>query len=128
MTVKSLGPGVSGYLDPEDRAWETVAYQAGKPVLDKELNLVQDAEQDAELRFRRRSVPSGFLMEDFLSVRAGTTGLTAIVDYGGVANSIQLPQGMRAHVNGWLVNISSTNSNSRNALTLSASQIGRAHV
>lgn len=124
MTVKSLGPGVSGYLDPEDRAWETVAYQAGKPVLDKELNLLQDTEQDAELRFRRRSLPSGFLMEDFLSVRAGTTGLTTLIESNGSANGIQLPQGMRAHVNGWIVNVSSTNNNSRNVLTLSASPAG----
>ena len=42
MSTKNYGPASSGYLDPTGRNWENPVFQAGKPVLDKELNLVED--------------------------------------------------------------------------------------
>lgn len=121
MTTKNLGAGVSGYLDPEGRAWETTVWQAGKPVLDKELNLAQDTEQETELRLRRRSMPSGWLADDFLD----TSDMTAAVfTTSAVANELIIPQDLRAHVNGWLVRVGNTGSNTNNKLALGAGPSG----
>lgn len=121
MTTKNLGPAVSGYLDPEGRAWETTVYQSGKPVLDKELNLIQDTEQDMELRLRRRSMPSGWISDDFL----GTSDMTGpIYTLSAVANELRIPQDLRAHVNGWLVRVANTGSNTENKLSLGAGPAG----
>ena len=65
MTTKNYGPGASGYLNPQGRNWETTVYQTAKPVLDKELNLVQDVGQEAALRLQRRTCPSGWLSDNF---------------------------------------------------------------
>jgi len=124
MTTKTYGAGTSGYLDAEGRAWETTVFQAGKPILDKEVQLVQDTEQEAELRFRRRTMPSGWLANDVLTVRAGQTGIDAIVDTNSTANRLTLANDMRAHVNGWLVKVSNTGSNTSNILDLGAGPAG----
>lgn len=123
MTTKNYGAAVSGYRDPEDRAWETTVYQAGKPVLDAELNLAQDTEQDIELRFRRRVMPSGWLAADIMNVRAGTTGLGAIAT-GSTANNLVVTNDIRAHVNGWLIRVASTGATSSNVVSLGASPAG----
>ena len=81
--TKNLGTGVSGYLDPEGRSWETTVFQSSKPILDKELNLGQDTEQDMERRFRKRAMPSGWLAADFLDTADNTSGIflvSAVVD------------------------------------------------
>lgn len=124
MTTKSYGAGTSGYLDAEGRAWETTIFQAGKPVLDKELNLAQDSEQEAEVQFRRRTLPSGWMADDFLNIRAGLTGIDAIVDTSATANRLVLANNLRAHVNGWVVRVANTGSNTTNILDLGAAPAG----
>lgn len=124
MTTKSYGVGISGYLEPSGRAWETTVFLAGKPVLDKELQLFQDAGQEAELTLRQKTLPSGWLASDLLGVRGGTVGVDAIVDSSSVANELQLMQDMWAHVNGWLIRVASTNASSRNVLNLGAGPAG----
>lgn len=121
MTTKNLGAGVSGYLDPDSRAWETTVYQAGKPVLDKELNLVQDSQQEAELRLRKRSLPSGWIADDYLN----TSNMSdAYFVAAGSANDI-LVQDIRAHVNGWIVHVNNTNRTAAgNLLNLGAGPAG----
>lgn len=121
MTVKNYGAGVSGYLDPEDRAWESTIYQAGKPVLDSELNLVQDIEQGADLGWRRRAHPSGWLSDDFLGT---SDAVSSIFVANTTANRLQLPQDLRAIVNGWVVRIGHTNANGSNVLDLGAAPSG----
>jgi hypothetical protein len=107
MTVKNYGAATSGYLNPDGRSWETTVYQASKPVLDKELNLVQDTEQDAELKLRRKSFPSGWVSDEFLNTSVGTSIFSGSVT---TANQIQLV-GLTAYVNGWLLNVANTGNN-----------------
>lgn len=121
MAVKDYGAATSGYLDPEGRNWETAVYEAGKPVLDKELNLVQDVGQEAARRFRHRAVPSGWLADDFLGTSDPTVG---IFTASATANELDLPQDLLAHVNGWYITVANTNSNTLNALDLGASPSG----
>lgn len=123
MTVKNLGAGVSGYLNPDGRNWETAVYQASKPVLDKELNLTQDAEQELLSRIRRRSYPSGWVSEDFLTTSSSTSGVQLAVS--GVANQLIIPA-CEALVNGWHLKIvnTGTSSTDRNLIALPASPAG----
>lgn len=124
MTTKNYGTGVSGYRDAEGRAWETTIYQASKPVLDAELNLIQDSEQEAEVRLRRRSIPSGWIAEDFLDSSDSTVGIFA--GTSATANELRIPQDLRAHVNGWMVRVGNTNADGAgiNILDLGVSPSG----
>lgn len=119
-TFKRYYPGtsVSRDLPPGDYSWDTVVYQSGRPVLDAELNLIQDAAEYNRALVGSRTTPSGFLWSQsprdskldysFLSpiaananafVLAGgvavVAGMPVVVDYtatsGGDANLIQLP-------------------------------------
>lgn len=123
MTTKDYGSAVSAHLDPEGRNWETTVYQSGKPVLDKELNLVQDTEQDLGLRFRRRTFPSGWIASDFLDTSDMSS---AIYSLSANANELEIPQDLRAHVNGWLIRVGHTNTNGANILDLGAGPAGAA--
>ena len=67
VNVKNYGPAVSGYLDPNGRDWETVVFQAGKPVLDKELNLQQDIDGGQAESDLIRAMPSGWIANGFLN-------------------------------------------------------------
>lgn len=59
-TLSAVVPNtVSRYLKVGDRAWNQVTFQSGKPVLDAELNFLNDA--IAEVRSLASSIPSGFL-------------------------------------------------------------------
>lgn len=114
MGLKNFGIGVSGYLEPDGRAWETVVQQAGKPLLDKELNLTSDLK---DLPARDGLIRSGWMTDwdapnnaDFLS---GTPA----------ANSVLL-QGFGAFVNGWLVLVDRTHASSDNLLNLGVGPAG----
>lgn len=106
MTTKNYGPGASGYLEPDGRAWETTVYQASKPILDKELNLIQDAEQSALLTLQRRSFPSGWISDNFLNAPS-----TDLVDTSSATANILKTPLLWAAVNGWIVKVSNTNNN-----------------
>lgn len=115
MGTKNYGSGLSGYLDPENRNWETVVYQASKAVLDKELNLNQDAIAQAQYGLRKRTTPSGWLSSDFLNLNAQglwTSGVTT-------ANLLVVPP-LTAHVNGWLLDVANTGVVTNNNLDLGA--------
>lgn len=123
MGTKDYGAGVSGYRDAEGRSWETTVYQASKPVLDAELNLIQDSEQEAEIRLRRKALPSGWIADDFLGNSDPTIG---ILSGSSTANELEIPQDRRAHVNGWMIRVGHTNANGAgvNLLDLGASPTG----
>ena len=112
MTSKNYGP-LTGYLDPSGRNFETVVFQAGKPVLSQELNLEQDI---SELR----PTASGWLSPDFLGAAAGN--LSAIFTTGLAGNIIQFPN-LEAAVNGWALDVANTGANGWNELTLAAPPI-----
>lgn len=121
MTTKNYGPATSGFLDPENRNWETTVFEAGKPVLDKELNLGQDIVDLFAQGALRRTLPSGWISDDFVSTSDSTS---AIFTPNATANTIDVPQNLVAHVNGWLLRIANTNVSGTNRLTLSSSPAG----
>lgn len=120
MTTKNFGPVVSGYLDPDARAWETTVFQAGKPVLDKELNLQQDVDGGAGQLALRRVMPSGWIADDFLST---SDMATAIFTANVTPNAYEFPE-LLAHVNGWIVRVNFTESGGDNVVDLGAAPVG----
>lgn len=101
MTVKSFGTGVSGYINPEGRNYETNVVMAGKYVLDVEQNLAQDI---AGVRKVAPGVPSGWLCPDFLSTDSPTQ---ALFTSSPAANTILFPA-LTAVVNGWTLQVTNT--------------------
>jgi hypothetical protein len=81
---------VSRDLSPEGASWDSVIYQSGRPILDAELNLAQEAVEYNRVLLAGKSLPSGFLR--------GQSTLSALNDYGfglppGVpVNSFVLPR------------------------------------
>jgi hypothetical protein len=121
MSNKSYGPATSGYRDPEGRSFETVVYQASKPVLDVELNLAQDTGQDMNLRLQRRTYPSGWLAEEWTNDYTSYVWASPV---SPVANLLTLYP-FQAIVNGWHLNILNTNSNAGlNVIDLGACPVG----
>lgn len=118
---KNYGPSVSGYLDPTGRNWETVVLQSGKPVLDKELNLSQDLDSGFGQTSLQRAAPSGWLADDFL---ASSDPVGTIFTPIATANTITVPNGLIAHVNGWILKIQHTSASGLNQLSLGASPSG----
>ncbi len=118
MSSKNLGPGVSGYLNPDERAWETAVFQAGKPVLDKELNLQQDIDGGAGQLALRQGMPTGWLSASFLASSVPDVGASS------TANSYDFER-MVAHVNGWIIPVQNTGMNdTTNTLDLGEGPIG----
>lgn len=113
---------VSRDLDPGEYSFDTVVYQAGRPVLDAELNLTQDASDYNRVLMAGKSLPSGFL-------RGQGTG-SALTDYtfgappGVPVNSFVLPR-LLASVAGMPVVVDYTNTTTpnRNVVTLAAATV-----
>ncbi|MFA5053943.1 MAG: hypothetical protein WC565_07780, partial [Parcubacteria group bacterium] len=104
MGAKNFGPGVSGYLDPTNRAWSLPVYQTGKPVLDKELNLSTDIVATTEQGLISTIMPSGFISRDFLDT---SLWAEALMTASAVADELIL-QPQIAVVNGWMINLANT--------------------
>jgi hypothetical protein len=121
MTQKDFGPAVSGYLDPDGRAFENAVYQASKPILDKELNLSDELANLAGTSLGRRLAPSGWLSDDALE---RSDSLSGIFVANTTANTLRFTNNLRAYVNGWAVEIQNTGSNSSNQLVLSVPPVG----
>jgi hypothetical protein len=115
--TKNYGSAVSGFLDPTGRNWETVVFQAGKPVLDVELNLQQDIDNGGDENNLRNSMPSGWIADDFVGSSNPTSGIFIPTV---TSNTIQIPQGLKAFVNGWLLDVANTGLISTNQLVLPA--------
>lgn len=105
------------YLTTDDRAWETVVFEPGKPVLDIELNLGQDISTGAAQEVLKRSVPSGWLMDDGLTTSNPVSG---IFNQSSTSNVFEIPNGILAHVNGWVVKVQNSYVNGTNRITLPA--------
>ena len=121
MSSKNYGPSVSGYLDPTGRNFETTVFQAGKPVLDSELNLAGDISTGFGQAALRRVMPSGWLSDDFTS----SSNMAAAIFQSTVgSNVLRVPNSLTAHVNGWLINVQYTGSTLWNELTLPAAPVG----
>lgn len=120
MPIKNF-PTSSGYLNPDNRSFETVVLQAGKALLDKEINLLEDISSSANQAALKRMMPSGWLADDFMSTSSSTSGIFTAVS---TSNGLRVPQGLRAHVNGWLLTIRDTGTAGNNDLTLPAPPLG----
>lgn len=121
MTQKNFGPAVSGYLDTDARAFEQAVFQSGKAVLDKELNLAEDLAAGAISDFARRTAPSGWLTEDPLSK---SDPLSGVFSGSTTADLLTFSNQLQAFVNGWLIDVKNTGSNSSNLVTLAAAPAG----
>lgn len=120
MGTKNYGPAVSGYLDPDGRNFENPVFQAGKPVLDKELNLAEDIANTFGLSLARRIAPSGWLTNEHLNK---SDPLATLFVPSATANLLVLGN-LAALVNGWPVNVSYTGSATQNQVSLGAGPVG----
>lgn len=64
MSTNPLGPGVSRYIDDNDAQFAVVVFQANKPPLDSELNLISLVDFNARADELRSQMPSGWLMNE----------------------------------------------------------------
>jgi len=119
MTTKNFGAGVSAYLDVDGRNFETTVYQASKPVLDSELNQIQDIDQ-ARSRSLFQLAQSGWLSKDILETSSHSAGIFIT---SAVANQLKLPP-LKALVNGWPIIVDSTGGTTNNVLSLGAPPAG----
>lgn len=124
MSVKNYGPAVSGYLDPDSRNFENAIFQAGKPVLDKELNLNEDIANSSNQAIIKQSIPSGWLMSDPLDTSDHSAAIFAYSGVGGTPNTLLIPGALVAHVNGWVITVQHTGTTGNNYLTLPSPPAG----
>lgn len=64
MPTNPLGPGVSRYTDDRDKQFSVVVFQANKPPLDSELNLVSLIDLESKAELVRSEMASGWLMNE----------------------------------------------------------------
>lgn len=62
-----FGDGVSRVLQTEDRQFDQVVWQQGKPPLDSELALIQQATENFRQEVLKAGIPSGFLSSPYES-------------------------------------------------------------
>jgi hypothetical protein len=110
MPTNPLGPGVSRFISDYDRQYSVVVFQAIKPPLDSELNLISLAEFEARADVLRSQMPSGWLMNES-SPRADftTNSNYSNLFYFGRNTSGELRDLNWALVNGWTVPVVGTN-------------------
>lgn len=106
---KNLGSGVSRVIDGRDRQFAVVVYQAGRPPLDSELNLVGLAELEARAESIRSEVPSGWLMDES-NPRAdfSTNSIWSNYFFFGRQSAGELRNLPWAVVNGWTIPVTAT--------------------
>jgi len=115
MGMKDFGTGVSGYLDPENRGWETVVQQAGKPLLDKELNLTSDLKDEPA---RTSLVRTGWVSGGWMR-----SANAPYFQSAPAANQVLLEY-LQAYVNGWAIQINQTHTTAGNLLNLGPAPAG----
>jgi len=121
MGQKNFGGAVSGYLDPTGRAFEQAVYQAGKPVLDKDLNLSDEVASLFGLELARKACASGWFTDDPLN---NSDSIDPIFTSTTTANQLILSNNLRALVNGWIIDVQCTNHASSNRVTFNAPPTG----
>jgi len=121
MGTKNFGAAVSGYLDPDGRSFENPVFQAGKPVLDKELNLAEDIANTFGLSLARRVYPSGWVTNEHLNK---SDPLATLFVPSVTANLLVLANSLTALVNGWPITVAYTGSATQNQVSLGAGPVG----
>lgn len=87
----NIPSSVSRDLSPANYAWDTVVLQSGRPILDAELNLVQDASEYNRVLLSGSTLPSGFIRGQG-TVPASDDYVFFAVGGGASANSFGLPR------------------------------------
>lgn len=94
----TVSTGLSRVLSPNNRNFGLVAFQQAKPILDSELNLMQQIQNKLRADILRTIMSSGIISMD---VHAGITDKK---------NTLRI-SGAMACVNGWLLTLSGSNRN-----------------
>lgn len=107
--ANNYGPGVSRVLDPAQSGFKTVIWQAGKPPLDAELNLIADiAAEQGRLQVLKGS-PSGWYgdalnpQDSFVTSSIWSNWFQFGPQFSGETNAIPW-----AVVNGWVIPVTGT--------------------
>ena len=61
LNLPAVPSSVSRDLTPAEYSWDSIVYQSGRPILDAELNLPQDAQDYNRVLLAGQSLPSGFI-------------------------------------------------------------------
>lgn len=136
MAYKKLGPDVSqspsaavagaGQYTADDHSFEGVVFQQDKPVLDWELNLVQEILGQAGTRLLAlRTLPTCFLTGDFLERPDPGGSFTFLPAVAGNQNKFQV-KAANLNVNGWPIRFeySGTTDPGENVIQLPAPPAG----
>lgn len=113
MTTNGFGSGVSRYTDNRDKQLAAVIFQAEKPPLDSEFNLLSLIDLEARAETIRALMPSGWLMDES-NPRADFTTSPSYSNlfYFGRNSSGEIRNLSWAIVNGWAVPVSGTKTGS----------------
>lgn len=109
MTTNPLGPGVSRYLSNRDRQYAAVVFEAQRPPLDAELNLISLMDLEARAEAVRSEVPSGWILDE----RSPASDFHTSPSYSnhfyfGRRSTGEVRDLCWAVVNGWLVPVAGT--------------------
>ena len=110
MGNRNYGPGVSEYLDPTGRNFEEVIFQAGKPLVDAELNLCE------ELLGGPRAFSGWFAPEVLQEI--------GNVFFVSSTSNTLVASAQTVNVNGWNLLIDKTGADTANVLTFPAAPVG----
>lgn len=120
MSQKYL-PSTSRDLDPTNYAWDSIVYQAGRPMLDSELNLTQD------ILNKKNTLPSGMISYQGQDDTIGSfsfedpyTGDPLVLNADFIANGFVINP-FKAMVNGMVIDVRNTDAtDGTNKITLDA--------
>lgn len=109
MPTNPFGSGVSRYITDRDRQYSSVIFQASKPPLDSELNLISLIDLESKAEEVRSRVPSGWLMNE-LNPRGDfkTSQNYSNYFYLGRESNGEVRNINWAVVNGWLIPVAAT--------------------
>jgi len=122
MSQKYL-PSTSRDLDPTNYAWDSIVYQAGRPMLDSELNLTQD------ILNKKNTLPSGMISyqgeDDSVGSFAYEKPYVEGVLNGNFTANTFIINPFKAMVNGIVIDVRNTNAtDGTNKITLPAPDAG----
>lgn len=122
MSQKYL-PSTSRDLNPTNYAWDSIVYQAGRPMLDSELNLTQD------ILNKKNTLPSGMISyqgeDDSIGSFAYEKPYVAGVLNGNFTANTLTINPFKAMVNGIVIDVRNTNANDgTNKVTLPSPDAG----
>jgi hypothetical protein len=109
MTINPLGSGVSRYIDDKDRQFAAVVFQARRPPLDSEWNLISLIELEARAEEVRSRIASGWLMDELNPETSFHTDPTySNLFFFGRNTTGEVRTVEWANVNGWLIPVTGT--------------------